>query len=75
MTQKEFITLIKQKRESLLLSKKEFARQIPISESAYSKIENYQQNLNYFLIKRIAELLEIDLNILKEKAKDMPFFD
>ncbi|MDE5714767.1 MAG: helix-turn-helix transcriptional regulator [Anaeroplasmataceae bacterium] len=75
MNQYDFIELIKKKRENQFLSQKDLAKQIPISKTAYCKIENHQQNLNFFIIKRIAELLEIDLNLIKDLKKETIFFD
>ena len=75
MNQKEFIELIKRKRLSQMLSQKDVAKSIPISKTAYSKIENHQQNLSFFMIRRLAELFDIDLNIIKEASKDIVFYD
>lgn len=70
MTQKDFIKIVKEKRISLNLTQKDFAKKIPISKTAYCKIENNLQGLNYFLIMRIGILLNIDLNIIKEALED-----
>lgn len=75
MNQRDYIELIKLKRQTLLLSQKELAKQIPISKTAYCKIENHKQNLSFFLIVRLATLLDIDLNLLKAPPQAIVFYD
>ncbi|MCI9181658.1 MAG: helix-turn-helix transcriptional regulator [Acholeplasmatales bacterium] len=75
MDQKQFIELVKRKRLSNLLSQKDLAKSIPISKVTYSKIENHQQNPNFFVIRRLAEILDIDLNIIKEEQSLIVFYD
>ena len=58
-----------------MLSQKDLAKQIPISNTAYSKIENHLQNLSFFVIQRLAEIFDIDLNILKSPPKDFIDYD
>ena len=65
--EKEFIALIKKRRESKLIMQKDLAKIIPMSSSSYSKLENGNLKLNYFLIRRLAEIFELDLNIIKVK--------
>ena len=74
MDQKQFIELVR-KRLSNLLSQKDLAKSIPISKVTYSKIENHQQNPNFFVIRRLAEILDIDLNIIKEEQSLIVFYD
>ena len=69
MSEKEFIKLIKKKREDMLLLQKDIAKKIPISKSTYSKLENENKKLNFFLIKRISEILDIDLNSIKSNEE------
>lgn len=66
MTEKEFLMSVKIQRERLFLSQKDFARQIPLSKSTYCKIENGRQKITFFVLKRIAEILNIDLNSIKD---------
>ena len=76
MEEKEFIKLIKKKREDNFILQKDIAKQIPISKSSYSKLENGKLKLNFFLIRRISEILDIDLNTIKVKTyKQFPYID
>lgn len=75
MNQKQFIELVKRKRLSKMLSQKELAKSIPISKSAYCKIENHIQNPSFFIIRRLAEILELDLNQIKETRTGNVFYD
>ena len=75
MDQKQFIELVKKKRLKKLLNKKKKKKSIPISKVTYSKIENHQQNPNFFVIRRLAEILDIDLNIIKEEQSLIVFYD
>ena len=67
MEEKEFIALITLKRESRLINQKDIAKLIPMSASSYSKLEKGKLKLNYFLIRRLSEIFDIDLNIIKVK--------
>lgn len=53
-------------REDLDLSQKDMAALIPMNQSNYSKIERNVQDPSVFQLKRIAEILSIDLNELFE---------
>lgn len=53
-------------REDADLSQKEISSMIPMNQSNYSKIERNLQEPNLFQLKRIAEILRIDLNSLFE---------
>ncbi|MDE5546960.1 MAG: helix-turn-helix domain-containing protein [Anaeroplasmataceae bacterium] len=75
MTQKEFIELIKKKRLDQMISQKDLAKMIPISKTAYSKIENHLQKPTIFVIQRLAEIFDIDLNILKNTSKEIMNYD
>lgn len=75
MRQKDFVEYIKRKRLSQRISQKELAKSIPLASSTYSKIENHQQNLSFFVIQRLAEIFDIDLNILKNPRKDFIDYD
>ncbi len=66
---------VKKKRLSQNLSQKDLAKSIPISKTAYSKIENHLQKPSVFVIQRLAEILDIDLNILKNTSKDIMNYD
>lgn len=63
----EFIAFIKKKREDAFLLQKDIAKKIPISKTTYCKIENGKQLPSYFVIKRLAEIWDIDLNMIKNK--------
>ena len=76
MEEKEFITLIKTKREDKFILPKDIAKIIPMSKSSYSKLENGKLKLNFFLIRRISEILDIDLNTIKVKEYNkFPYMD
>ncbi len=75
LTQKEFIELIKKKRLDQMISQKDLAKMIPISKTAYSKIENHLQKPTIFVIQRLAEIFDIDLNILKNTSKEIMNYD
>ena len=68
MSEKEFVLLIKQIREQRFLLQKDVAKQIPVSKSDYSKIENGKKKLNFFLIRRFSELFDLHLNQIKENT-------
>ncbi len=57
---------IRDLREDADLSQKEISAMIPMNQSNYSKIERNVQEPNLFQLKRIAEILHIDLNRLFE---------
>ena len=57
---------IRDLREDADLSQKEISSMIPMNQSNYSKIERNVQEPNLFQLKRIAEILHIDLNRLFE---------
>lgn len=57
------------------MSQKDLAKKIPISKSAYSKIENHLQNPSLFVIQRLAEIFDVDLNILKTKHQNFMHYD
>lgn len=75
LNQKEFIELVKKKRVSKMICQKDIAKRIPISKSAYSKIENHKQTPSLFVIVRLAELFEIDLNTFKTSKKNFMNYD
>lgn len=58
-----------------MISQKDLAKMIPISKTAYSKIENHLQNPTVFVIQRLAEIFDIDLNILKNTSKEIMNYD
>ena len=58
-----------------MISQKDLAKNIPISKTAYCKIENHQQNPSVFVVQRLAEIFDIDLNILKNPPKDFIDYD
>ncbi|MBQ9912645.1 MAG: helix-turn-helix transcriptional regulator [Clostridia bacterium] len=57
---------IRDLREDADLSQKEISAMIPMNQSNYSKIERNVQEPSIFQLKRIAEILHIDLNKLFE---------
>lgn len=76
MEEKEFINLIKKRRKDLMILQKDLAKKIPISKSSYSKLENGKLSLNFFLLRRISEILDIDLNSIKVKEYNKyPYID
>lgn len=65
---------IRDLREDADLSQKEISAMIPMNQSNYSKIERNVQEPSLFQLKRIAEILHIDLNRLFEiEDKDDPY--
>lgn len=64
MTYQEFANMIQRRREDLFLTQKEFAARIPMSNSAYNKVENGKQEPSFFQLQKICMLLEIDLSAL-----------
>lgn len=59
-------TKIKNAREDKDIFQKQMAELIPMNQSNYSKIERNMQEPNLHQLKRIAEILELDLNKLLE---------
>ena len=59
-------TKIRNIREDLDITQKEMAELISMNQSNYSKIERNVQDPSVFQLKRIAEILSIDLNELFE---------
>ncbi len=57
-------TKIKNAREDKDIYQKDMAKLIPMNQSNYSKIERNFQEPNMYQLKRIAEILNIDLNSL-----------
>ncbi len=57
---------IRDLREDADLTQSEMAALIPMNQSNYSKIERNVQDPSVFQLKRIAEILSIDLNELFE---------
>lgn len=57
---------IRDLREDADLTQKDMAALIPMNQSNYSKIERNVQDPSVFQLKRIAEILSIDLNELFE---------
>lgn len=54
-------TKIRQAREDQDLTQQELAQRIPMNQSNYSKIERNLQEPNLFQLKRIVELLHLDV--------------
>lgn len=59
-------TKIKNAREDKDIFQTQMAQLIPMNQSNYSKIERNLQEPNIHQLKRIAEILELDLNELLE---------
>ncbi len=55
---------IRAAREDLDLSQEEIARQIPMSQSGYSKIERGVQEPNLTQLRRICQILDISADFL-----------
>lgn len=62
----DFGTKIKNAREDRDLSQREIAEQIPMNQSNYSKIERNLQEPNLMQLKRIVEILGLDIYDLLE---------
>lgn len=69
MEEKEFIDLIKKKRETAMILQKDIAKMIPMNKASYCKIENGKKKLSFFTLRRLAEIWEIDLNQIKNQQK------
>ena len=59
-------TKIRHAREDRDLTQQEIAQMIPMNQSNYSKIERNIQEPNLFQLKRIVEILNIDIYDLLE---------
>lgn len=57
-------TKIRNIREDLDITQKQMSELIPMNQSNYSKIERNVQDPSVFQLKRIAEILSLDLNEL-----------
>ena len=66
MTELEFIQLVKRLRTLKKLNQKKMASILQIPISSYSRIENGIYKLNFRLIKSLSEVLDIDLNVIKD---------
>ncbi len=53
-------------REDMDYTQEDMAKLIPMNQSNYSKIERNVQDPSIFQLKRIAEILDLDLNELLE---------
>ena len=66
MNELEFLTYIKRKRKEKNILVKDMAMYLNVSKSYYSRIENSKIKLSFKMIKIISEILDIDLNIIKD---------
>ena len=71
---------IRNAREDKDIRQKDIAEMIPMNQSNYSKIERDVQEPNLFQLKRIVEILELDLSELLEirapsETTDLRFAD
>ena len=66
MSEFEFIDLIKRKRKEKNILLKDMAMYLNVSKSYYCKVEKLKLKLSFTLIKNISEILDIDLNIIKD---------
>ena len=60
-------------REDMDYTQEQMARLIPMNQSNYSKIERNVQDPSIFQLKRIAEILSLDLNELFELKDNSPY--
>lgn len=60
-------------REDADLTQQDMANLIPMNQSNYSKIERNVQDPSVFQLKRIAEILNLDLNELFELKEDSSY--
>lgn len=60
-------------REDADLTQQDMARLIPMNQSNYSKIERNVQDPSVFQLKRIAEILSLDLNELFELKENSQY--
>lgn len=65
-------TKIKNAREDKDLLQRDMAALIPMNQSNYSKIERNFQEPDMHQLKRIAEILDLDLNVLFDLKRDEP---
>ena len=76
MSYEEFLNLIKMRRLELNLTQEDLAYMIPVSRIRYNRIETNKSELTYYELKAIAEILNINLNVIKnKKPKDIVSFD
>ena len=76
MSYEEFLNLIKMRRLELNLTQEDLAYMIPVSRIRYNRIETTKSELTYYELKAIAEILNINLNVIKnKKPKDILSFD
>lgn len=74
----EFAKLIKEKREKMLYTQKEFALMVPIKQSTYNRIENGKQEPSFIQLQNICKILKLDLTaILKldKNENNLIYFD
>lgn len=69
MQYKDLILLIKNKRISLNLNQKEFAKMIPMKQSKYNKIENLKLEPSFDELQLILSSLSLKLIIEKDIEK------
>lgn len=62
-------------REDADLSQEQIASMIPMNQSNYSKIERGIQEPNLYQLKRIAQILKLDLNELFEITQEATTYD
>lgn len=65
-------TKIKNAREDKDLLQRDMAALIPMNQSNYSKIERNFQEPDMHQLKRIAEILDLDLNVLFDLKRNEP---
>ena len=68
----DFGTKIKNAREDMDLSQRELAERIPMNQSNYSKIERNLQEPNLLQLKRIVEILHLDVYDLLDIDPEIP---
>ncbi len=65
---------LKKKRKELGLTQKDVASKAEISESSYKSIETERSTSNYEVLKRIANILELDIfEVIKRNTKVLTF--
>ena len=69
MTELEFISLIKEKRDKRNISQKELSKLTFIPQVTLCKIENGYQKLTFEQIRTLSIILDIDLNLIKQERK------
>lgn len=65
MNEKEFIKMIRNKRINAFMTQKQVAKRLCISISQYSKLENFRISPSFKVIQGLAEIFDLDLNIIK----------